>query len=85
LSEVLASDTALDGFLEAFERGTWPTSQWTHAGHVTVAPSYLLKYRLEEATVPIRRNVRHYNECAGTVNSDHGGYHETTIFWMAIV
>jgi hypothetical protein len=76
LSEVLESDAALDGFLEAFERGTWPKSHWTHAAHVTVAASYLLKYQLEEATDRIRRNIRHYNECAGTVNSDHVGYHE---------
>jgi hypothetical protein len=28
----------------------------------------------------------HYNQCVGTINSDHSGYHETiTLFWLAIV
>ena len=27
-----------------------------------------------------------YNQCVGTVNSDHSGYHETiTLFWLAVV
>ena len=34
----------------------------------------------------MRRGIVHYNQCAGTINSDHSGYHETiTLFWLAIV
>ncbi len=76
----------LAGFLSAFEQGTWPKTDWTHAAHITVAACYLLAYPLEEATDRMRSGIRRYNECVGTANTDHSGYHETlTVFWMAIV
>ena len=47
---------------------------------------YLLAYSEHEATDRIRRGIRHYNECAGIVNSDHSGYHETlTKFWLHVL
>ena len=86
MSAILASEETLAAFLEAFERGTWPKSAWTHAAHVTVATCYALDYPLEEATSRIRQGIQHYNRSVGTINSDHSGYHETlTVFWMAIV
>jgi hypothetical protein len=34
----------------------------------------------------MRRGIVHHNQCVGTINSDHSGYHETiTLFWLAIV
>jgi hypothetical protein len=50
-----------------------------------VAACYLLEYSPEEAAGRMRRGIRHYNQCTGTVNSDHSGYHETlTLFWLAV-
>jgi len=81
-----ANEEHLSGFLKAFEHGTWPKTDWTHAAHIAVAGCYLFEYPLEIATDRIRLGIRHYNHCTGTRNTDHSGYHETlTVFWMAIV
>ena len=33
-----------------------------------------------------RSGIRRYNQCTGTINSEHSGYHETlTLFWLAVV
>ena len=80
----LDSEEALDEFLECFERGTWPKLEWNHAAHVAVAGCYLIRY--PEAADRARRGIRHYNQCTGTIDSDHSGYHETlTLFWLAVV
>jgi len=82
----LESEVALSEFLECFERGTWPKPDWNHAAHIAVAGCYLIGYSDEEAADRARRGIRHYNQCAGTINSDHSGYHETlTLFWLALV
>ena len=82
----LDSEEALGEFLECFERGTWPKPEWNHAAHVAVAGCYLIGDADEEAADRARRCIRHYNQCTGTVNSDHSGYHETlTLFWLAVV
>lgn len=82
----IGCEADLDSFLRAFEAGTWPKPDWTHAAHIRVAACYLCQYPLEQATGRIRSGIRHYNECVGTDNTDHSGYHETlTVFWMAIV
>ena len=53
---------------------------------MAVAGCYLIAYPDEEVAGRMRRGIRHYNQCTGTVNSDHSGYHETlTLFWLAIV
>ncbi|MBZ5592848.1 MAG: hypothetical protein LAP39_11475 [Acidobacteriia bacterium] len=84
--DFLATEESLTDFLESFERGTWPKSAWTHAAHVAVASCYLIEHPDEEARDHMRRGIRHYNQCVGTVNSDHSGYHETiTLFWLAVV
>jgi len=83
---IFANEEHLDGFLKAFEYGTWPKADWTHAAHIAVASCYLIAYPLEVATDRIRLGIRHYNHCVGTRNTDHSGYHETlTVFWMAMV
>ena len=84
--DFLATEETLTGFLESFERGTWPKSAWNHAAHVAVAAYYLIEYPDEDAAAHMRRGIIHYNQCVGTVNSDHSGYHETiTLFWLALV
>ncbi len=83
---VLIDEDHLTGFLKAFEHGTWPKADWTHAAHIAVAGCYLFDYPLEIATDRMRLGVRHYNHCVGTRNTDRSGYHETlTVFWMTIV
>lgn len=82
----LDSEEALSDFLECFERGTWPKPEWTHAAHIALAGCYLIRYSDDEATDRARRGIQHYNQCVGTINSDHSGYHETlTLFWLALV
>jgi hypothetical protein len=82
----LHSEQALSEFLESFERGTWPKPSWTHATHIAVAGCYLISYPGEEVAARVRQGIRHYNQCVGTINSDHSGYHETlTVFWLAVV
>ena len=86
MPDFLETEEALNDFLESFERGTWPKSAWNHAAHVAVAACYLIEYPDEDASGYVRRGIVHYNQCVGTVNSDHSGYHETiTLFWLAIV
>ena len=83
---ITGTEEHLDSLLKAFENGTWPKVDWTHAAHITVATCYLFDCPLDVATDRIRSGIRHYNECVGTANTDHSGYHETlTVFWMAIV
>ena len=86
LPDFLETEDTLTGFLESFEQGTWPKSAWTHAAHVAVAACYLIECPDQGAAGLMRRGIAHYNQCVGTVNSDHSGYHETiTLFWLAVV
>jgi hypothetical protein len=64
-------------FVAEFESGRLPKSRWTHEAHLLVALWYLAQHD-EAAALPIvRQRIRAYNEAVGTVNSDHGGYHES--------
>ena len=84
--DFLETEDTLTDFLESFERGSWPKSAWNHAAHVAVAACYLIDNSEGDAAGRMRRGIVHYNQCVGTVNSDHSGYHETiTLFWLAIV
>jgi hypothetical protein len=86
LPDFLETEETLTDFLESFEQGTWPKSAWTHAAHVAVAACYLIEYPDQDAAGLMRRGIVHYNQCVGTINSDHSGYHETiTLFWLAVV
>lgn len=84
--DFLETEETLTDFLDCFERGTWPKSAWNHAAHLAVAACYLIAYADENAVSHMRRGIEHYNQCVGTINSDHSGYHETiTLFWLAVV
>lgn len=86
LPDFLETEETLTDFLESFEQGTWPKSAWTHAEHVAVAACYLIESPDQDAAALMRRGIVHYNQCVGTINSDHSGYHETiTLFWLAVV
>jgi len=82
----LADDDTLEEFLCAWEAGTLPKPQWTHAAHVAVSACYAYACEPEEAFERMKRGVIHYNTCAGTVNSDTNGYHETlTRLWSGLI
>jgi hypothetical protein len=82
----LASETALADFIQAFEQGTWPKSQWTHAAHLAMAAWYLLSLPKEQVTDRVRLGIQHYNAAVGVRNTPDAGYHETlTLFWLGIV
>jgi hypothetical protein len=86
LRDFLETEETLTDFLESFEQGTWPKSAWTHAAHVAVAACYLIECADQDAADLMRRGIVHYNQCVGTINNDHSGYHETiTLFWLAVV
>ena len=54
-----------------------PREEWTHAAHFAAA-LWLMRYRPDlEPSREMPRLIRVYNESAGRVNDDSGGYHET--------
>ena len=56
---------------------TLPRAEWTHAAHFAAA-LWLMRYRPDlDANREMPRMIRAYNESAGKVNDDSGGYHET--------
>jgi len=74
------------GLVAHFETGDLPHAEWNHGAHLTVAFWYLSRFDRAQATERIRSGIRHYNDCQGTPNTDHSGYHETlTIFWIGMV
>lgn len=81
----LASDTAFRDFVAAWEQGTLPREQWTHAAHVSIGACYVLRYD-EAALARIREGILHYNTAVGTAKTDSSGYHETlTRFWAETI
>jgi hypothetical protein len=84
--DFLESEPAFAEFLDAFERGTLPKPNWTHAAHLAVGTWYIVTFPEEKAIERVRAGIRHYNECVGTQNTADSGYHETlTIFWLGII
>jgi hypothetical protein len=69
-------------FLCAFEDGTLPAEDWTHAAHIAMATVYLERYG-ESVLAHVRRAIRNYLLARGKPVT---AYHETlTIFWLAVV
>ena len=80
------SEDELSTLVEAFEAGTLPHQDWTHAAHVAVAAWYIARLDPEAALDTLRRRIRHFNEMAGTPNTAARGYHETlTVFWVRVL
>src|SRR3979490_953792 len=81
----LADEPALDRFRNAFEEGTLPRPDWTHAAHLAIGATYLVEYERFEAIWRARDGIRHYNASQGILNTSESGYHETiTLFWLGI-
>jgi Arc/MetJ-type ribon-helix-helix transcriptional regulator len=82
----LASPEALEEFYLQWRAGTLPKKSWTHAAHVGVAAYIAYECGPEEALERTRRGIIHFNECAGTENTETSGYHETlTRFWSGVI
>lgn len=70
---VPANDLRDEGFLTAFETGSLPRDQWTHAAHVRMAWLYLTRFPFPTALERIRTGIQNYNTALGNKT----GYHET--------
>jgi hypothetical protein len=80
------TDESLEGFIAAFEAGTWPAAEWKHAHHLAMATCYVMMYGRDEALRRARVNIAKYNESQGGQNTEDSGYHETlTVFWIDVV
>ena len=76
------TDTEMGAFIAAFEDGSLPKSEWTHARHLLMALWYLHCHEREVATTLIREGIRRYNQRQGNPT----GYHETiTLAWVAVI
>lgn len=81
----LASPATLTAFIAAWEAGTLPARDWTHAAHVAVAACYAVRHGVD-ALDRTRAGIMRYNIAVGTANTDTSGYHETlTRFWSQVV
>ena len=81
----VASEEAFRAFVEAWERGTLPRAQWSHAAHVGIGACYTVRYG-ESALAKIREGILRYNDAVGTANTESSGYHETlTRLWAGVV
>jgi hypothetical protein len=77
-----ADDRALQGFIDAWERGTLPKRSWSHGAHVGVAAYFAWEYPADVLVRVMRLGIRHYNLASGGANTEDNGYHETlTRFW----
>ncbi len=82
----LDSERELAVFLAAWESGTLPKAEFTHAAHVAVAACYTWQRSPSEALPLLRQRIRAFNEAVGGQNTADAGYHETlTRFWAEVV
>ncbi len=81
----LASPETFQAFVAAWESGTLPKHEWSHAAHVAVGACYALRHGAA-ALDRTREGIRRYNAAVGTANTDSSGYHETlTRFWAEVL
>jgi hypothetical protein len=66
-----------EAFICEFEACKLPCARWTHAAHLAVGFWYLWHHPPGTALCLARERISLHNECVGTANTDHGGYHET--------
>lgn len=72
----------LSDFIAAFEEGTLPREEWTHAAHLVMALWYVHRYPAHEAERRICEGIKHYNNAVGVISTPTSGYHETlTLFY----
>lgn len=85
-ASAIGSEEGLRALVQAFETGTLPKAEWTHAAHVAMGSHYVFLLGEADALVTMRARVQAYNDAVGTVNSATSGYHETlTRFWIAVL
>jgi flavin reductase (DIM6/NTAB) family NADH-FMN oxidoreductase RutF len=81
----LSSPAAFQKFVAAWEAGTLPKSEWTHAAHIAVGASYAVRFG-RTAFERIKVGIVNYNQAVGTENTSNSGYHETlTRFWSMLL
>ncbi|OLD02081.1 hypothetical protein AUG19_04410 [archaeon 13_1_20CM_2_54_9] len=69
-------------FLDAFHRGSLPSSEFRHKGHLRLTWLVLRSHLPDEAASILTREIRHIAAAQGAA----GRYHETlTRFWIRIV
>lgn len=71
-----------EAFLDEFEAGAVPSSEWTHQAHIAMATVFLARYG--DSVLPHTRAAlrNHLLSRGRPINL----YHETlTIFWLAVV
>ncbi len=79
-------EAGIDNFIAAFEAGTLPKEQWTHAAHLLTGACYVYDFGEARAIDLMRRNVSAYNLAVGGQNTETSGYHETiTVFWIKLL
>jgi len=77
MKAVFASEADIVRIGEGLVACTLPRTEWTHAAHFAAA-LWLMRYRSDlDAAGTMPDLIRAYNESAGRVNDDTGGYHET--------
>lgn len=76
------TDEDLDEMIDAFEAGTLPERDFTHAAHVRAAWWYLRQAPFTEALARFTRALRAFAHRHGA----DAKYHETiTVAWMAVI
>lgn len=82
---MLESRESFERFMSAWEAGTLPKVEWTHAAHVAAGACYAVRYGAT-ALVALRAGIRRYNAAVGTMDTETSGYHETlTRFWCETI
>jgi hypothetical protein len=78
----MKTDAEIESLVRAFEEGTLPRSEWTHASHLLVGLWYLSRHPRDQATRLMRGGIQRYNHIHGR----DAGYHETiTLAWLAVI
>lgn len=86
MGDLPTTEAGIDAFLAAFEDGSLPKEQWTHAAHVLGGACYVHRLGEADALDHMRTCVRRYNEAVGGQNTATSGYHETvTVFWIKLL
>lgn len=63
--------------VQGFEKGTLPTTEWTHKAHFVMALWYTVHFPIAEARTRIKKGIKVYNVATGGRNTEDSGYHET--------